>query len=115
MPVLEDVNVLHPISGAVVVELVGEHDVATRTELKELLEVLVIDNELVVIDVSEAAFIDSSVICILVDALHRSRECGTRLRLQMGTAPIVKRCLEISGILDVMEVVHGRREALSTW
>jgi anti-sigma B factor antagonist len=113
MPGLEDVNVLNPTSGAVVVELVGEHDITTKTDLQELLEVLVIDNQLVVIDVSEATFIDSSVIHVLVGALKRSHECGTHLRLQMGTALIVKRCLELSGILDVFDVVHDRREALS--
>jgi hypothetical protein len=40
MPVLEDVNVLHPRPGVVVVELIGDHDLCHRTELEELLEVL---------------------------------------------------------------------------
>jgi hypothetical protein len=46
---LEDVAVLHPKRGAVVVELVGEHDLGTRADLRELLDVLVSDNELAVI------------------------------------------------------------------
>jgi anti-anti-sigma factor len=113
MPVLEDVNVLHPKPGAVVVELVGDHDIATKAELQELLDVLVIDNELIVVDVSEATFVDSSVIRVLVGAVRRGSERGTRFRLQIGTAPIVKRSLEINGILDCMDVAHDRREALS--
>jgi hypothetical protein len=50
---------------------------------------------------------------VLTDALKFSRECGTQLRLQMDTALIVEQCLEISGILDVFDVVHNRREALA--
>ena len=45
----------------------------------------------------------------------RGRDCGTRLRLQMGTAPIVKLSLETSGILEIFDVVHTRKEALSAW
>ena len=47
--------------------------------------------------------------------LARGRDCGTRLRLQMGTAPIVKLSLETSGILEIFDVVHTRKEALSAW
>jgi len=115
MLVLEDVHVLHPRPGAVVVELAGEHDLAARDDLDELFQVLVLNNELVVVDVCEASFIDSSVAHVLMDAVRRGRECGTRLRLQMGTALIVKRSLEINGIFAVFEVVHDRREALSAW
>jgi len=33
----------------------------------------------------------------------------------MGTAPIVKLSLETSGILEIFDVVHTRKEALSAW
>ncbi len=45
----------------------------------------------------------------------RGRDCGTRLRLQMGTAPIVKLSLETSGILEIFDAVRTRKEALSAW
>jgi anti-anti-sigma regulatory factor len=75
--------------------------------------VLVINNELVIIDVSEATFIDSSVIHALFDVEKRGRACGTHLRLQIGTAQIVKRSLEINGILDLFDVDRDRQEALA--
>jgi len=113
MPVLEGVRIHNPEPGAAVAELIGDHDLVGRADLKELLEVLLIDNDLVVIDVSQATFIDSSVAHVLAEALAFSRECGTQLRLQMGTAMIVERCLEVSGILNLFDVVHNRREALA--
>ena len=54
-----------------------------------------------------AEFIDSSFIHVILggDRLARDRES---FRLQMGTAHIVAR-LEVSGILDVVDVVSSRR------
>jgi anti-anti-sigma factor len=114
MPVLEGVKVHNPQPNVAVVELIGEHDLVERADLQELLEVLLTDNGLVVIDVSQTTFIDSSVIHVLTEARKFSHQCGTCLRLQMGTAPIVKECLEICGILDLFDVAHNRKEALAT-
>jgi anti-anti-sigma factor len=114
MPVLEGVKIHNPEPGVAVAELIGEHDLVERADLQELLEILIIDNELVVLDVSATTFIDSSVIHVLTEARKFSRECGTQLRLQMGTAPLVEQCLEISGIVDLFDVVHNRRDALAT-
>src|SRR4051794_28414040 len=104
MPVLEGVIIHNPEPGVAVAELIGEHDLVTRADLQELLDALIIDNELVVIDLSQSTFIDSSVIHALTNSLKFSHETGTALRLQMGTASGVARCLEISGITEMMEV-----------
>ena len=56
-------------------------------------------NILVVIDVTEAVFIDSSFLHFVVMANKAAGVHGGRRRLQVGTAPIVKSALEVSGIL----------------
>ena len=61
-----DVELLWPQPGAVVVELLGEHDLVTKSAMSDLLEGLVSDYDLVVIDVSRAEFIDSSFLHLLV-------------------------------------------------
>src|SRR3954468_23347759 len=113
MPVLEGVKIHNPEPGVAVAELLGEHDLLTRDDLQAQLDALIIDNELVVIDLSQTTFIDSSVIHILTNTLKSGHESGTTLRLQMGTAPIVELCLEISGIPDIFEVAYNGEEALA--
>jgi anti-anti-sigma factor len=114
MSILPDVEVLQPRPGAVVVECRGEHDLTTSESLARLLTELVATNDLVVIDISEAEFIDSSFLHNLVKADRLARPRGTRVRLQFGTAPIVARALEVSGILMRIEHASTREEALGS-
>ena len=113
MSILPDVEVLQPRPGAVVVECRGEHDLTTSESLGRLLTELVATNDLVVVDVSDADFIDSSFLHTLVKADRLARPRGTRLRLQFGTAPIVARALEVSGILERIEYAGTREEAIA--
>ena len=110
---IADVDVLRPHSGAVVVELRGEHDVATEDEIHELLTSLVEESDLVVVDLSAAQFVDSSLLRNLVRAHRLARKQGSRLRLQLGTAPIVRRALEVSNLLEVLDCAPDRERALS--
>jgi anti-anti-sigma factor len=96
----------------VVVECRGEHDLTTRSGIASLLKRLLAHNELVVVDVSEAEFIDSSFINNLFIANGFARTQGARFRLQHSTAPIVRRVLEISGVLESLDCVGSREEAL---
>jgi anti-anti-sigma factor len=110
---MDDICVTSPGHGVAVVELKGEHDFATRTEMTTLLGQAVANNDLVVVDVSDALFIDSSFLHNLVKA-HRAADArGSSFVLQMGTAHIVRRALEISGLLERLDVAHTRAEALS--
>ena len=113
MSSLDDVAVSRPRAGAIVVECTGEHDVTTSEEIGNLFAELVVGNDLIVIDLSEAEFIDSSFIHNLVKLDRLARLRGTRIRLQFGTAPIVARALELSGTLDRFEHATTRADALS--
>ena len=108
-----DLDVLRPRVGAAVVELHGEHDLGTKIEIRELFTSLVEENDLVVIDVSDAGFIDSSFLHNLAEADRLARSRGSRLRLQLGTAAIVRRALEISGLLERLDCVPDREQALA--
>ncbi len=109
---LEDVVVTRPRRGVAVVECRGEHDLSTRAEFAALLKQLLAESDLVVIDVSEAEFIDSSFINNLYIANGFSRTHDAQLRLQYATAPIVHAVLEMSGILDKLDCAESREEAL---
>jgi anti-anti-sigma factor len=105
-------EVTHPRPGAAVVALRGEHDLVSSDETDELFSQLIAANDRVIVDVTEALFIDSSFIHNLVKADRLARARGTLFRLQMGTLPHVRRALEISGVLDHLDVVHSRDAAI---
>ena len=110
---IPDLDVLRPRVGAAIVELHGEHDVATRTEVRELFTSLVEANDLVVIDVTNARFIDSSFLHNLADADRLARSRGSRLCLQLGTASIVRRALEVSGLLERLDCAPDREQSMA--
>jgi anti-anti-sigma factor len=102
---MDDVKVERPTPGTVVVNFMGEHDLVARQELRELLDSLVEENEVVVANVSQAQFVDSSTIQALIDADALARVWGKTFRLQLGTAAIVRMAFEISGILERIECI----------
>ena len=110
---IDDVIVSRPRGGVALVELQGEHDSCTEAEFGRLLTQLTVDNRLVVVDVSGAKLIDSSVLHNLVKADQHARAVGARLVLQMGTASIVRQALEVSGLLEHLDWAGSREEALS--
>lgn len=111
-PVAGRVELSHPVPGAVVAALLGEHDLATSGELRTLLAREVERNEVVVVDVSAVDFLDCSVLACLARADGAATAHGSRLVLQVGTAPIVRRLLDLSGLLDSLSVAHTRAEAI---
>ena len=109
----ELVEVILPRAGVAVVVLRGEHDLTTKDQLDDVLSVLTAGNDLVVVDVSEATFVDSSTLGTFVRADRAARAAGCHLRLQLGTAPIVRRAIEITGLLQVLDWAPTRETALS--
>src|SRR4029453_11885124 len=105
---LQDASVEQPGDGAAVVVFSGEHDVATAEAVESMLDSLVEQNELVVADFSEAEFVDSSTLNALVRTARIAQERGARFRVQLGTAAIVERVFQVSGVLGVLDCVPTR-------
>jgi anti-anti-sigma factor len=98
---------------AVVVELRGEHDIATRAGFSSLLDDLVRRNEMVVVDLSNVEFVDSTILDALVKADNAARLSGRRFVLQLGTTTSVRMALEVSGLLGYLTCTSSRQEALA--
>ena len=109
---LDGVVVLRPAVSKAVVELTGEHDLYSKDAMRALLTELVEANDLVVVDLSEAEFIDSSLIHNLASVDQLARNRGSHFRIQLHTAAIVEKALEITGMLDSLECVSDRETAL---
>lgn len=110
---IPDVLVLSAGQGRVVVELTAEHDLVTKDALHDLLTTLVEQNTLVVIDLTGAEFIDSSVIYNLAQADRLARARGSSVRVQLGPEGIARRALEITGMVEQLNCVVDRGEALA--
>jgi len=67
-----------------------------------------------VIDLSDATFVDSSAIHALVKVRTNAEKAGCVAVLQMGTAATVERAIEITGLEQVMPRVESRVEAIET-
>lgn len=113
VPVLDDVQVEQLDSRTAVVTFVGEHDLMTADAVGDLFASLVERNELVVSDFSEAQFVDSSLLQALIHADREAKRRGHAFRLQLGTAPIVRRAFEITGLYELLDISPTREEALA--
>ena len=94
--------------------LEGEFDLGNAPQIIEEAERLLADEKQVILDLSEATFIDSSVIHALFRVGAEAKKSGRHVVLQLGTAAIVERVIEFSKIDRVLPRVSTRPEALDT-
>jgi anti-sigma B factor antagonist len=94
-----------------VVTAAGEVDVYTSPTLKQaLLEAAEGGCGVLVVDMDEVGFIDSSGLGVLVGALRRSKEAGGELRISGGSDSVVK-IFRITGLDKVFPMYPTLDEA----
>src|SRR4051794_38754453 len=103
---------VHPRPRAVVVMLLAEHDLIDDTHYEALFHRLTATNDLIVVDLTNALFIDSSFIRALFRASKHARTRGTSFRTQITRESSAWRALSLIGALDAIDVVATREEAL---
>ena len=113
MYVPPELRVLELRPGMAVVEVRGEHDLSTKEEAAALFRRLVAENELVVIDLTETQFIDSSFLATLINARTTADERGHSVVLQVGPDSVVRRTLAMTKMLNLFEHVSTREEAVA--
>jgi len=65
------------------------------------------------VNISTAEFIDSSTISAFVGAKRSADAAEKKFTLVLGTAAIVERALEVSGVLEIFNVVPTVEAALA--
>ena len=110
---LLDIEIETPVAGRAVVVFKGEHDLAQVNALNERLSSLISENELVIADFSEAQFVDSSIIALLVETKREAEATQRRFRISMGTKSVVYRVFDVAGVLSFLECTFSREDALS--
>lgn len=97
--------------GIAVLLVSGEHDLNTAPELRRRLDELIAGGSPVVVDLSPASFVDSSILGTILEARRQAAEAGTGFAVvQADGAPAVGRVLEITGLKAELPV-HDNHEA----
>jgi anti-anti-sigma factor len=106
------VEVVWPRPDTARVVLLGEHDLASTALLEEKIDYAFALASQLIVDVAEAEFIDSSTINVLLRAQRRADEEDVRFNLLLGTAPLVRRALEVASVLETLNAVDSLEAAL---
>jgi anti-sigma B factor antagonist len=107
--------VLDDSPGDVVIVVVeGEHDIYTAPTLRERLDDALGRGGGIVVDLTAATFVDSSVLGALLDSRRRALEAGQGFVVCIGDTvePGVQRILDITGLVPVLPVLQGREQAI---
>ena len=97
-----------------VIAVAGEQDIYTAPALRERLEQGLSASAGVVVDLSAATFLDSSILGALLEARRQAQEKGLGYVVALGDKPEpgVQRILEITGLVPVFPVVGSLDDAL---
>jgi anti-sigma B factor antagonist len=97
-----------------VVAVNGEQDIYTAPALRERLEQGLGAETGLIVDLSAATFLDSSILGALLEARRQAQERSLGYVVCLGETPEpgVQRILEITGLVPVFPVVGSKDEAL---
>ena len=106
---------LQPHADAAVIVVSGELDIASAPELEQVLDQIQPEQtKLVIVDLRELEFMDSTGLSIIVRAHQRLAEEGCELTLVQGP-PQVQRLLDLTGVAERLrlgaepgELLNGR-------
>ena len=99
--------------GVSVLQARGEIDVASAPEFHASRAQLIGEGpEILIVDMSEVSFIDSTGLGVLVSAEKESRGAGHELRLVV-TQPPITRLLALTGLDEVFTVVSSTQDAVN--
>lgn len=100
--------------GIALVALTGEHDLNTAPELGRALDEGVKGAQGVVVDLSRATFVDSTILGVILEGRRRALAAGRGFAVANdGTAPAVTRVLEITGLRTELPVHAASPEAVA--
>jgi anti-anti-sigma factor len=103
---------VHSEHEATVLAVTGELDLASSPALdSELARASEAGAKLIIVDLRELEFMDSTGLSVLVKADQRAKEAGTRFGLA-GGPPQVRRLLSMTGVGERMTVVEQPEELL---
>jgi anti-sigma B factor antagonist len=95
-----------------IVILRGEHDLSTAETLRSQLDAVREQRRPFVVDLSEATFIDSAVLGVLIAAHDEASSDGTAMAFAVGSAPTVRKIIDLTGLEAVLPITDNRADAI---
>jgi anti-sigma B factor antagonist len=108
------VEIRSPQPGVALVVLAGEHDLYSGDELRQSFEQSLVCCDHLIVDLSAAEFIDSTIIHVLLQTMRSATELDRKFNVVLGTAPAVERILEVTGVIPLLGVVPTVEQALAS-
>lgn len=101
-------------SGVWVLTLRGEHDISVEPSLHEELDRVFAAGSTVVVDLSEADFIDSSVLGALIHGHHRASKEPHQIAVVIPDSnTLVSRLLRMTGLGTILDTYPSRADAIA--
>jgi anti-anti-sigma factor len=96
------------VPGVALVSLIGEHELYGARKLQERLEFLIAEGLSIVIDLTSAMFLDSSIVGVLLNAqkVAASSSVDYSVVLAESTGEPVRRMFEITGLTRILPIVE---------
>jgi anti-anti-sigma factor len=107
------IEVRSPQPHAALVVLAGEHDLYSAEEVQRTLDQSLAVCDHLIVDLSTAEFIDSTIVALLLQTKKNATELDRKFNVVLGTAPVVERILEITGVVPLLNVVPTVERALA--
>jgi anti-anti-sigma factor len=101
-------NVDTRVPGVALVSMTGEHELYGEAKLQEELDSLIAAGLTVVVDLTEAVFLDSSIVGVLLKAQKHAAAKGVdyKVVLAKSTGEPVRRMFEITGLHRILPIVE---------
>ena len=107
------IEVRSPQPHAALVVLAGEHDLYSADEVQQTLDQSLAVCDHLIVDLSAAEFIDSTIVAVLLQTMKNATALDRRFNVVLGTAPAVERILEVTGVIPLLNVVPTVERALA--
>jgi anti-sigma B factor antagonist len=101
-------------AGITVLELLGDHDLATAEELSAAIDQALASRPGLVVDLTETTFMDSTVVHLLINAHQVLEARGHELIVQITEASAALRVLELTQLDKTLGIARDREEAIAS-
>ncbi len=99
--------------GCAVVSAVGENDSAAAPDPRDrLLEAMAAEPSLLIVDLLQVTFIDSTALGVLIEASKRSETEGGAMRI-VASEPRILKVFKITGLTEIFSIRASRQEAIA--
>jgi anti-sigma B factor antagonist len=105
---MERVSLDTRVPGTALVSLSGEQELYGAPKLQEQIDSLIADGLSIVIDLTDAVFLDSSIVSVLLKSRKYADSSGVEYTVVLGatTGEPVRRMFEITGLAKVLPIVE---------